>query len=397
MTTDCILTGIILRDGCPLVIHSDHAREFLAVTQGVLTKSLGIKNTTTLGHHPKGNGQIERAWQYVTKALRMMTDAQYEHWEDYIRLLEHTWNTTTKRATGHSPFELAHGLPARSVVDSLVPGPEYHHPECMDSKGIKALSSTARAFEELARQAQMRERTDQAAAANSKGGKQTYKVGDKVSFFIPPSAAQAKRAGRKPKHIPYFRGPAEITKLLSGTACQLEYRGHTYKRNVAELRRYKSSKLPLELPTANDNSMYDTNLKLHKFVALKDTAHPDDVHYSVAKVVDIDADTNEATLQYYGTRTGSLKQAAWQVLTNWERASATNPNRMQHTFKLLSQPTTRYKPVQATISMNEPAEDFSRIAHCDLKLLPSGKLAKVSRVQLKEMGLKHHQLGKTFS
>ena len=60
VTTDCILTGIILRDGCPLVLHSDHAREFLAVTQGVLTKILGIKNTTTLGHHPKGNGQIER-------------------------------------------------------------------------------------------------------------------------------------------------------------------------------------------------------------------------------------------------------------------------------------------------------------------------------------------------
>ena len=166
---------------------------------------------------------------------------------------------------------------------------------------------------------------------------------------------------------------------------------------MAELRRYKSSKLPLELPTANDNSMYDTNLKLHNFVALKDTAHPDDVHYSVAKVITINADTNEATLQYYGTSTGSLKQAAWQMLTNWERASTANPNRMQHTFKLLGKPTNRYKPVQVTISMDEPAEDFSRVVHCDLKLLPSGKLAKVSRVQLNEMGLKHHRLGKTFS
>ena len=397
VTTDCILTGIILRDGCPLVIHSDHAREFLAVTQRVLTKILGIKNTTTLGHHPKGNGQIERVWQYVTKALHTMTDAQYSHWEDYIRLLEHTWNTTTKRATGRSPFELAHGLPARSVVDSLVPGPEYHHPASMDSKGIKALSTTARAFEELARQSQVRERTEQAALANSKGGKQTHKVGDKVSFFIPPSAAEAKRAGRKPKHIPYFRGPANITKALSNSSYQIEFRGHTYKRNAAELRKYKSSKLPLELPTANDNSMYDTNLKLNNYIACKDTAHPDDIHYSVAQVVAIDADTNEATLQYYGTRTGNLTQAAWQLLTNWERVSTTEPSEMQHTFKLLDKPTNRYKPVQETISMIEPMQDFSRVAHCDLKLLPSGKLAKVSRVQLKEMGLQHHQLGKTFN
>ena len=217
VTADYILTGIILRDGCPLVLHSDHAREFLSLTQGVLTKTLGVKNTTTLGHHPKGNGQIERVWQYVTKALRSMTDEQYAHWEDYIRLMEHTWNTTAKRATGRSPFELAHGLPARSVVDSLVPGPEYHHPPCMGSDGIKALSSTATAFAELARQAQVRERAQQANKANAKGGKQQYAVGDKVSFFIPPSAAQALKAGRKPKHLPYFRGPAKVTEILSPT------------------------------------------------------------------------------------------------------------------------------------------------------------------------------------
>ena len=55
-----------------------------------------------------------------------------------------------------------------------------------------------------------------------------------------------------------------ITKVLSSSSYQLKFRGYTYRRNAAELRRYKSSKLPLELPTANDNSMYDTNLKLHK-------------------------------------------------------------------------------------------------------------------------------------
>ena len=214
VTTDCILTGIILRDGCPLVIHSDHAREFLAVTQGVLTKILGIKNTTTLGHHPKGNGQIERAWQYVTKALRMMTDAQYDHWEDYIRLLEHTWNTTIKRATGHSPFELAHGLPARSVVDSLVPGPEYHHPACMDSQGIKALGATARAFEELARQAQTRERTDQAVAANSKQGRKANLQGGRPSFiFHPAISGTSKKSRAQAKTHPIFSRPSKSNEV----------------------------------------------------------------------------------------------------------------------------------------------------------------------------------------
>ena len=43
---------------------------------------------------------MERTWQYVTKCLRMMTDDQYWHWPDYIRLIEHTHNPTV-----HNPPE----------------------------------------------------------------------------------------------------------------------------------------------------------------------------------------------------------------------------------------------------------------------------------------------------
>lgn len=37
-----------------------------------------------------------------------------------------------------------------------------------------------------------------------------YKVGDKASFHIPPSNAEVKQAGRKPKHLLWYRGPAVI-------------------------------------------------------------------------------------------------------------------------------------------------------------------------------------------
>ena len=60
ITTDCILQGVVLRDGVPLVIHSDHAKEFVSKTLAMLTKSLGMRTTTTLAHHPTGNNKIER-------------------------------------------------------------------------------------------------------------------------------------------------------------------------------------------------------------------------------------------------------------------------------------------------------------------------------------------------
>ena len=58
--TNCLLHGIILRDGCPLHIHSDAAREFLSKAMKRLCEIIGCKQTTTLVHHPTGNSSIER-------------------------------------------------------------------------------------------------------------------------------------------------------------------------------------------------------------------------------------------------------------------------------------------------------------------------------------------------
>ena len=60
VTTDSILHGVVLRDGVPLVVHSDHAKEFVSKTLVMLVKSLGMRTTTTLAHHPTGNSKIER-------------------------------------------------------------------------------------------------------------------------------------------------------------------------------------------------------------------------------------------------------------------------------------------------------------------------------------------------
>ena len=60
ITTDCTLQGVILRDEVFLIIHSDHAREFISKLLTTLEKALGVTATTTLAHHPTGNSKIER-------------------------------------------------------------------------------------------------------------------------------------------------------------------------------------------------------------------------------------------------------------------------------------------------------------------------------------------------
>ena len=55
-----------------------------------------------------------------------MTDEQYAHWDEYLRLIEHTWNTTIHSVLGVSPFEEAHGIPVVSVAESLAKGTPVH-------------------------------------------------------------------------------------------------------------------------------------------------------------------------------------------------------------------------------------------------------------------------------
>ena len=119
--------------------------------------------------------------------------------------------------------------------------------------------------------------------------------------------------------------------------------------------------LPRELHTTNDDAVYDTNLVPGKHVALKDTANPDDDLYSVAKVASIDADADTATLQYYGTKTAKLAQAVWKPLLKWDRVDPNDAAKTMHTYKLGGLQGVRYKPVQVTIPMSDPTQDFPEL------------------------------------
>ena len=60
------------------------------------------------------------------------------------------------------------------------------------------------------------EKTKNAILLNSQGKyKISYNIGDKVSFYLPPSAEQAKQQEKNPKHMLQWTGPAIITDSLS--------------------------------------------------------------------------------------------------------------------------------------------------------------------------------------
>ena len=378
VTTDCILQGVVLRDGVPLVFHSDHAKEFISKTLRTLAKALGIITTTTLAHHPTGNAKIERVWQYVTKCLRSLKPAQHKHWQAYVALFEHVWNSMLHSTLGVSPFEAAHGLPTRGV-ESHVAAAKYDAPDYMDMPGIKAMQTTARAFATILRQVQMQEAKANARMLNLKGNKPLLNVGDRVAFFIPPSAEEAELAARKAKHMPQYRGPAVITEVLSPTTFTLEYKQRKYQRCLSELRKYRASGDPdIDVGVAPDSA---TSFERGAIIAYRDTDDPEDEdsgRFHLGRVVNI-AD-GEAHLHCLATTGKALSRAMWKPLYQNSRGVFAVGNRRHG------------DPVIDRI----PVDEDSWVLHYNVQLENNDRMSKRTRRQLAADDVTHHRLGHTF-
>ena len=199
---------------------------------------------------------------------------------------------------------------------------------------------------------------------NRKGISNKYKVGDRVSLFIPPSEKLAKQMGRKPKHLLMYRGPAVMEEVLSNTTYRLEYLGGKYFRCFSELRPYKATKAPINLPTETDLDMQTRKVVVGKYVALCDTVDKEDDHFHLCKVTVIADD--KVILQNYAT---------WYTTERPKRG------------RRITQEVVDEVPL-------EEVEDF--IDHYDVKMTPKIHINKKSIRQLKALGLKHHVLDKTF-
>ena len=218
--TNTLFHEVVLKKGVPLRFHTDAAQAFLSKAVGALTEVLGIRQTHTLAHNPKSNAKIERVWEFVGRALKGMTKEQYQQFHLYLPILEHVWDNTPDSDSGHTPFEIEHGMPMRGVAQSLTEDPPTDGLPA-DATDFKAIAASAHAYAESLQQIKAIEKVRAAERLNERGfAKRHYHIGDRVIFFLPPSKEQAKALGKNPKHCLQYAGPAIITESLSdnGTA-----------------------------------------------------------------------------------------------------------------------------------------------------------------------------------
>ena len=282
---------------------------------------MGIKQTNTLAHNPKSNAKIERVWEFVGRALKAMPAEKYEQFHLHLPFLAHVWNNTPDSDTGVTPFEAEHGMPMRSIAESLTQNPPPGGLPA-DASDLRTISQSCKAYAQLLANIKAVEKTAAARALNAKGfAKKTYKIGDRVTFFLPPSQKQAANMGKNPKHMLQYAGPGRIVRSLSdkGTAWEISWNGRTYQRNVMHLQHYR----PDEHVLYEQRAVHDNNVMVGSFVAVLDTQG--DSNYHIAKVTRI---TETATyLHYMGTKSTKLRSCVWHYLFHQRRQGMRVRNR----------------------------------------------------------------------
>jgi hypothetical protein len=109
-----LLDELHFRRGCPDVLHSDDAPEFLSDLLAAITSITGTQRTSTCGHNPQSNGEIESWWRFWNRAMRYLSPSQYTVWPTYAQRICFAYNSVSHASIAQlSPFEMDFASPAK--------------------------------------------------------------------------------------------------------------------------------------------------------------------------------------------------------------------------------------------------------------------------------------------
>ena len=182
----------------------------------------------------------------------------YKDLKNFLPSFEFMINTTLSSVTKRTPFEIAHGLPARTIAQARIEaqrvGRGATDPEILedvspvfDGSAVKHILEKAVEIAEEVKAVSEWHRRMTHEGLNQKG--QRYNMdhfveGAKVYFYRPPSVLDAIKKTRKAKHIDHYVGPGLITRHVGTRSMVITLNGREFQRDAGMIM--------LEKPTMDD-------------------------------------------------------------------------------------------------------------------------------------------------
>ena len=109
MLAKLFILHVFSKHGVTSHITSDRGTEFVSAFFHSPGKVLDMKLHFTLGYHPEGDGQTERANQTLEQYLQVYCNYQQSNWSNLLPIAEFAYNNAPNATTGLSPFNTNKG------------------------------------------------------------------------------------------------------------------------------------------------------------------------------------------------------------------------------------------------------------------------------------------------
>ena len=106
---DVLINDVFAKFGFCRAIHTDNGPQFTADVFKHTCERLKIRHTTSLPHHPQGNGLTERIHRELKARVRIFLKTLGKSWDDWLGPIALALNAGQLSTTEFSPFELMFG------------------------------------------------------------------------------------------------------------------------------------------------------------------------------------------------------------------------------------------------------------------------------------------------
>ncbi|KAD4585504.1 hypothetical protein E3N88_23105 [Mikania micrantha] len=184
------INEIVCRHGVPLNIISDRDGRFIAHFWKSLQSALVTQLNLSTAYHPQTDGQSERTIQTLEDMLRCCVIDFGVNWDNYLPLIEFSYNNSYHSSIDMAPFEALYGRKCRSPIIR-----------------IRENLTTAR--------------SRQKSYANKRRKPLEFQVNDLVLLKVSPWKGIV-RFGKKGKLAPRYVGPFKVLERIGKVAYRLE-------------------------------------------------------------------------------------------------------------------------------------------------------------------------------
>ncbi|GBG80764.1 hypothetical protein CBR_g31318 [Chara braunii] len=139
-----LYTGWIRTKGYPKEIVCYRNTRFMSDFWLALIKRWGSSLKPSLARHLQTDGQTERAHQTAQVLLRTLIRPDQKDWVERLPDVELAYNSSIHPAIGMSPFELEHGSPVTSPLDTIIPRTTESNDHLLFLRRMQALLVKAR-------------------------------------------------------------------------------------------------------------------------------------------------------------------------------------------------------------------------------------------------------------